>query len=343
SGPCPTRRRGLRRCKASCSSSPRGSTSSISASTNSSRIRRRAAAARSACCSSLWPISAMRSPRRARFRRSLPASRRWGAVGRAGRKACNRSMRRRRLASRASRFSPSVFPMMSHRPSCAPKRRSRARSKASARPCSQSSAASSSFDAPMARAAARRRGRGFEAAHGFGGGGGGALARRRTAAPGGGADRRAPQPASLGRSCRRHRRRLMRALPAIIVVAALIAGAVFIADRPGAVSLTWQGWRVDTSVAVLVLGVVIVAMLSALLFHLLRKIIGGPRAFLRARRESRRRRGYRALTQGKVAVAAGDAAEAKRYAKQADGLLAEPPLTLLLSAQAAQLNGDEKA
>ena len=135
----------------------------------------------------------------------------------------------------------------------------------------------------------------------------------------------------------------MRALPAIIVVAALIAGAVFIADRPGAVSLTWQGWRVDTSVAVLVLGVVIVAMLSALLFHLLRKIIGGPRAFLRARRESRRRRGYRALSQGMVAVAAGDPAEARRFARQADALLAEPPLTLLLSAQAAQLNGDEKA
>jgi HemY protein len=135
----------------------------------------------------------------------------------------------------------------------------------------------------------------------------------------------------------------MRALPAILVVAALIAGAVFIADRPGSVSLSWQGWRVDTSVAVLVFGVALVAMTAALLFHLLRKIVGGPRAFLRARRERRRRRGYRALTQGMVAVAAGDAVEAKRYARQADVLLAEPPLTLLLSAQAAQLNGDQQA
>lgn len=135
----------------------------------------------------------------------------------------------------------------------------------------------------------------------------------------------------------------MRALPAILVVAALIAGAVFIADRPGSVSLAWQGWRVDTSVAVLLFAVTLVAMTAALLFHLLRKIIGGPRAFMRARRERRRRRGYRALTQGMVAVAAGDAAEAKRYARQADVLLAEPPLTLLLSAQAAQLNGDQQA
>ncbi len=44
-----------------------------------------------------------------------------------------------------------------------------------------------------------------------------------------------------------------------------------------------------------------------------------------------------------VAVAAGDAAEAKRYAAQAHKLLDAPPLTLLLAAQAAQLEGDEKS
>jgi HemY protein len=135
----------------------------------------------------------------------------------------------------------------------------------------------------------------------------------------------------------------MRALPAIIVFALLIAGAVFVADRPGAVSLVWQGWRVDTSVAVLIFAVVVVAMLAAALFHFLRLLIRGPGIFGRARRERRRRRGYRALSQGMVAVAAGDPVEAKRFARQADVLLAEPPLTLLLSAQAAQLNGDEKA
>ncbi len=44
-----------------------------------------------------------------------------------------------------------------------------------------------------------------------------------------------------------------------------------------------------------------------------------------------------------VAVAAGDPQEARRYARRADALLAEPPLTLLLSAQAAQISGDELA
>jgi HemY protein len=135
----------------------------------------------------------------------------------------------------------------------------------------------------------------------------------------------------------------MRALPALIVIALAAGAAGFLASAPGRVALTWQGWRVDTSVAVLVFGVVLLAMLAAAFFHLLRKLLGGPRAFMRARRERRRRDGYRALTQGMVAVAAGDAEEAHRFARKADALLAEPPLTLLLSAQAAQLKGDEQA
>ncbi len=44
-----------------------------------------------------------------------------------------------------------------------------------------------------------------------------------------------------------------------------------------------------------------------------------------------------------VAVAAGDAPEARRWARKADVLLDDPPLTMLLSAQAAQLGGEEAA
>lgn len=44
-----------------------------------------------------------------------------------------------------------------------------------------------------------------------------------------------------------------------------------------------------------------------------------------------------------MAVAAGDGAAAARWAAKADGLLDDPSLTLLLSAQAAQLSGDEGA
>ena len=136
---------------------------------------------------------------------------------------------------------------------------------------------------------------------------------------------------------------MIRALPALIVIVVLIAVAIFIADRPGTVELDWQGWRVDTNVAVLALGVVLLGMIAAGVFHLLRRLVTAPAAYLRWRRERRREAGFRALTQGMVAVAAGDPEEAMKHSRRADALLADPPLTLLLSAQAAQLNGDHTA
>jgi HemY protein len=137
--------------------------------------------------------------------------------------------------------------------------------------------------------------------------------------------------------------RSVRLILGLFVFAALAAAAVYIADHPGQVEIVWQGWRVGTTVGVLVAAAALAGVLVAVLLWAVSSIVGAPRAFLRRRRERRRRAGYRALTQGMVAVAAGDPQEAQRYARRADTLLADPPLTLLLSAQAAQLEGDEAA
>jgi HemY protein len=136
----------------------------------------------------------------------------------------------------------------------------------------------------------------------------------------------------------------MRPIPALVLIAILVAFAIVIADQPGSVAITIPGWgEIDTSLAVLAFATLAAAFVAALLLLLLRVILRGPGNWARSRRERRRRAGYRALTQGMVAVAAGDAEEAQKLARKADTLLAEPPLTLLLSAQAAQLNGDETA
>src|SRR3954465_4538527 len=125
-------------------------------------------------------------------------------------------------------------------------------------------------------------------------------------------------------------------------LAAMLA-AVWLAERPGNVTVEWRGWRVDTSAGVLVLSVGVLILLGIALWLLYRWIVGAPSALLEGWGESRRRRGYRELTQGLAAVAAGDGVEAQRHARRAEQLLSEPPLTLLLSAQAAQLNGDRAA
>ncbi|MBI3706655.1 MAG: heme biosynthesis protein HemY [Proteobacteria bacterium] len=134
---------------------------------------------------------------------------------------------------------------------------------------------------------------------------------------------------------------MIRALGFLGLLAAVMLVVAWFAERPGDVTIVWQGWRIDTSAGALVIAAAAAAVAAAGILGLWRGLVGAPRKFTRWRRDSRRRRGYVALTQGLVAVAAGDPIEARRQARRADVLLNEPPLTMLLSAQAAQLSGDE--
>lgn len=132
----------------------------------------------------------------------------------------------------------------------------------------------------------------------------------------------------------------LRVLIWFAVAAVAMLGAVWLAERPGTVTAQWHGWRLDSSVGVLLVALIVLIGLCIGGWLLYRWIVGAPFALLEGWGESRKKRGYRALTQGLAAVAAGDGAEAQRHAKKAEQLLAEPPITLLLSAQAAQLAGD---
>lgn len=136
---------------------------------------------------------------------------------------------------------------------------------------------------------------------------------------------------------------MTRALVLLTQIALVVGAAVLLAEFPGRVAVEWEGWRLDTSVATVAVVVATLIIAAIILSRFWGAIRRAPGRFLDSRRASRRQRGYAALTQGMVAVAAGDVAEARRWARKADTLLDEPPLTMLLSAQAAQLNGDEAA
>lgn len=136
---------------------------------------------------------------------------------------------------------------------------------------------------------------------------------------------------------------MIRAIIFFIIAAFCIWLAIVFADSGGPVRLEWLGWRVDTSVGVLAVAVILMVVIAAALYRFWRFLRGAPGMFGERRQSRRRRQGYQFLTRGMVAVAAGDAGEAARMAKKADTLLQDPPLTMLLSAQAAQLDGDEDA
>ncbi len=134
---------------------------------------------------------------------------------------------------------------------------------------------------------------------------------------------------------------MIRVIVFFVIVAALAAVAVWIADEPGRVAISWGDWLLETSPAALAAAAAIFIALGALVFQLARWLWTGPRSIARARQLRRQRRGYLALTHGLVSAAAGDPRGARRLARRANLLLGEPPLTLLLSAQAAQLEGED--
>jgi HemY protein len=136
---------------------------------------------------------------------------------------------------------------------------------------------------------------------------------------------------------------MIRSIFLFALITLAVVAAVTLADYPGRVSVDWQGWRIDLSVGVLVLLVALIVVVAVVVSRFWGAIRRAPGRFLDMRRSGRRDRGYKALTQGMVAVAAGDVGEARRWARKADALLDDPPLTMLLSAQAAQLGGEEAA
>lgn len=136
---------------------------------------------------------------------------------------------------------------------------------------------------------------------------------------------------------------MVRVLLYLAVFAGLAVGAVWLADRPGEVSVLWQGYRIETSVAIAAIGVVLLALLAMLFWGLLRFVLGLPSAFSFASRARRRARGFEAVSRGMVAIGAGDPIAAGRHASEARRFAGDEPLTLLLEAQAAQLSGDRGA
>jgi HemY protein len=129
----------------------------------------------------------------------------------------------------------------------------------------------------------------------------------------------------------------------LVLIGILALGVAWFADRPGDVVITWQGWRIETSLMVLAAAVVATMAALALVWSILRAVLSSP---FQLRRHLHRRRGeraYEAISSGLIALGAGDLMQARKYTAEADRIAPSEPLALLLRAQAAQLAGDRNA
>ena len=135
---------------------------------------------------------------------------------------------------------------------------------------------------------------------------------------------------------------MIRVLVFLVLAGLLASGMVWLADRPGDVVVTWPWLDVNAKLSVLTLvnSIAAISIAAVIVWSLLRYIFRSPQLFRLAMRERKRRKGFDAVSRGLIAIGAGDARAAQRYAALADKSAAGESLALLLRAQTAQLNGD---
>lgn len=130
----------------------------------------------------------------------------------------------------------------------------------------------------------------------------------------------------------------------VFLVTAAAVAVLAIAGDPGRATLTWLGWRADTTAAAAMLMVLLLSLSALIGWRTLIWILEAPKRAEQAREASRRRQASDVLTRGFLAAAAGDGSEARRLAQKAQDLAKDTPgLVRLLAAQAAEAAQDQGA
>ena len=132
----------------------------------------------------------------------------------------------------------------------------------------------------------------------------------------------------------------MRLFFLILKLALALGLIVWLANQPGTTQIVWHDTVIETSTAFLALALALAVFCLVTLYRGWRFVGDIPRFWGFRKKIDKLQRGQTLLTQGLVAIAAGNAAEAGRLAIKARRQLGETAATRLLHAQAAQLAGD---
>ncbi len=135
---------------------------------------------------------------------------------------------------------------------------------------------------------------------------------------------------------------MVRIVLFLVLIALAAAGAAWVADQTGDVTLTWGDVRVETTLAVFVFALGVAIVTAVLAWSILTALWRTPGRIRRHRHERRHARGRHAITHGLLAIGHGDSAAARQHAVVARRLAGHDPLALLLHAQSAQLDGDRE-
>ena len=132
---------------------------------------------------------------------------------------------------------------------------------------------------------------------------------------------------------------MVRVLFFFVVVFVVAMGFAWLADRPGLVTIDWEGYRIDMGLMTLLIALGVLMLVVGFIWSLLKAILHTPGSVSRFFKRRRRERGFSALSHGLIALGAGDARAAGKFGNEAQKLLKSEPATRLLLAQSAQMAG----
>lgn len=135
---------------------------------------------------------------------------------------------------------------------------------------------------------------------------------------------------------------MRRIFTLLIVVAATIALAWWIAGLTGTVGATIAGYTIQTTTPVALVALTVIVLVLHALLRLIFGLLNLPSRMAAWRARRRRLSGEVASTRTLVAIAAGDAHTARIEAARARRLLGDTAQTLLHAAEAARLAGNDE-
>jgi HemY protein len=135
---------------------------------------------------------------------------------------------------------------------------------------------------------------------------------------------------------------MFRILSYLILVFALGLGFAWLAERPGTLLMTFNGYQYEVTLMVAAVIATAIVAGTMILWWLVKSVWNSPYTVARYFRVRRRDRGYQALSTGLIAAGAGDADTARRKHRESAKLISaeSEPLLHLLEAQASLLDGD---
>lgn len=136
---------------------------------------------------------------------------------------------------------------------------------------------------------------------------------------------------------------MLRFLILLALLFAVAFGFHALSNATGELALTVGDTVYAVNLSTAVVAVLVVVLVAMGLIWFVRELIRAPWRVARGVKERSRERGREAVSQGLVAIAAGDVRVAERAMLEASRRAPDQPLTLLLKAQTAQLKGDREA